>query len=127
MRTQLGMFIVALAIAAGCLPATASAGHPLDSNCSPTGDFCTGVFASHGSISAVLRTFSFRGDYELCIRPPGDRFDCRTFTLRSKVNGIYEGRVGLARQFGPLRGGRYAIRWVASGNPIGRVLHFTID
>jgi hypothetical protein len=126
MRTRLGVLIVALVIGAGCFPAAASAGHQLDSNCSPTGDYCTGVFASHGSISAILRTFSFRGAYELCIRPPGEHFDCRTFSLRSKAHGIYEGRVGLARQFGPLHRGRYAVRWVSSGYAIGPVLRFRV-
>jgi hypothetical protein len=115
-----GMF-VALA-----LPATASADRPLDSYCSPTGDYCTGVFASQGSTSAILRTFSFRGAYELCLRPPGERFDCRTFTLRAKAHGIYEGRVGLARQFGPLSRSRYAVRWTSSGYAIGPTLHFHI-
>jgi hypothetical protein len=108
------------------MPSAASAGHQLDSYCSPTGDYCTGVFASHGSISAILRTFSFRGTYRLCVRPPGERFACRTFALRSKAHGIYEGRVGLARQFGPLRRGRYAVRWMSEGFAIGPTLHFRL-
>jgi hypothetical protein len=117
---------LATALVVLALPAAASADRELDSYCSPTGDYCTGVFASHGGTSAILRTFSFRGAYELCVRPPGERFDCRTFTLRSKPHGIYEGRVSLARQFGPLRRGRYAVRWASSGSTIGPTLHFNV-
>ena len=117
-------FVAAIVIGALVIPSTASAGHQLDSYCSPTGDYCTGVFASRGSVSTILRTFSFRGDYELCVRAPRESFDCRTFTLRGKAHGIYEGRVGLAGQFGPLRRGRYAVRWRSGGYAIGPTLHF---
>jgi hypothetical protein len=123
-------FLIALAaagiLATLSLPAGASAGHRPESSCSPTGDYCIGVFVSHGSPAAVLRTFSFRGAYELCVRPPEESFDCRTFTLRRKGHGIYEGRVALARQFGSLQPGRYAIRWASSGSPIGQTLHFVV-
>jgi hypothetical protein len=126
-RRRIGFGLAMAAVAAVLIvPSTASAGHQLDSNCSPTGDYCTGVFASHGSVTAILRTFSFRGAYELCIRPPAERFDCQTFTLRSKSHGIYEGRVGLARQFGPLRKGRYDVKWSSSGYAIGPTLHFHV-
>jgi hypothetical protein len=127
MRARVPTALVAvIATLALLLPSAASAGHQLDSNCSPTGDYCTGVFASQGSISMVLRTFSFRGQYELCVRPPDEHFDCRTFTLRAKAHGIYEGRVGLARQFGPTRRGRYAVRWMSSGYAIGPTLHLNL-
>jgi hypothetical protein len=124
-RLRLGL-IAASVLVVLVLPATASAAHQLDSNCSPTGDYCTGVFASKGSITAIVRTFSFRGDYKLCLRPPGQSFDCRTFRLSRRPHNIFEGRVGLARQFGPLGRGQYAVRWASSGFAIGPTLHFGI-
>jgi hypothetical protein len=126
MRRLLIGLAAASMLATLSVPANASADHQPGSNCSLTGDYCIAVFPSHGSLTAVLRTFSFRGAYELCVRPPREPFDCRTFTLRRKAHGIYEGRVGLARQFGPLARGRYAIRWSASGTAIGRTLHFIV-
>jgi hypothetical protein len=114
-------------LAALSVPASASAVHQPGSNCSLTGDYCIAVFPSDGGLTAVLRTFSFRGAYELCVRPPKESFDCRAFALRPKAHGIYEGRVSLARQFGPLSRGRYAIRWMSSGTAIGGTLHFRVS
>jgi hypothetical protein len=128
MRRRIGI-AVALAgvVVALAVPAGATADHSLASNCSPTGDYCTNVFVSGGHYWLDIKTFSFRGAYELCVRVPGAPFDCEPFTLRSKPHGIYEGRVDLFRHFGPaLPHGSYAARWRSSGSAIGPTLHFHV-
>jgi hypothetical protein len=116
-----------LLAACACLlasPAPASAERVLDSYCSPSGDYCTVVVRSHGRIKLVLRTFSFRGSYELCVRPPGLSRECKSFRLFATRHGIYASRVDLARNFASSPRGRYAVSWRYEGFRVGRALHF---
>lgn len=96
----------------------------LDTYCSPTGDFCQGLFRKSGRVRAELSTFSFRGEVELCVNPPGGSTNCKDFRLRSSSQGIYKSSVALSKHF-DLRGrGRYSVAWKQSGFRIGTKLHF---
>ncbi|HEX7244071.1 MAG TPA: hypothetical protein VF245_00725 [Solirubrobacterales bacterium] len=119
--------LLPLLAACACLlapPTPAAADRVLDSHCSPSGDYCTAVVRSRGRIKLVLRTFSFRGSYELCVRPPGLPRECKSFRLFATRHGIYASRVDLARNFVTSRRGRYAVSWRYEGFRVGPALHF---
>lgn len=107
------------------IPSTAPASPtPFDSYCSPTGDFCQGLYRQ-GGVRAKLSTFSFRGSYELCVRSRRTGNDCKRFQLRTSSDGIYVGSVSLARHFDIGAHGRYAVAWTYGGSRIGKKLHFS--
>ena len=87
----------------------ASANKAVDSYCSPTGDWCQGVFREGGHIKFRIDTFSFRGPYKLCVKPPKEPRECRTFKLVHKSGGIYGSKIDFARNFSHRRNGRYAV------------------
>ncbi len=103
----------------------ASANKAVDSYCSPTGDWCQGVFREGGHIKFRIDTFSFRGPYKLCVKPPKEPRECRTFKLVHKSGGIYGSKIDFARNFSHRRNGRYAVSWHQEGFHIGPKLHFS--
>lgn len=126
MRHRLATTVLALA-AAACLliPASVSARmRAIDSYCSPTGDFCTYVARSGGRIKLVVRTFSFRGRYKLCVKPPRRSRQCHSYRLIPRRHGIYASRIDFARHFSHRASGRYTVSWHQSGFRIGPPLHF---
>ncbi len=98
---------------------------PVDSYCSPTGDYCQGIVRQNGRLRAKLSTFSFTGIYQLCVRTPRVGTDCNLFRLRRDGNGIYQGSIGLSRHFNLRPVGRYTVTWRYSGSRLGKSLHFT--
>ena len=98
---------------------------PVDSYCSPTGDYCQGIVRQNGTLRAKLSTFSFTGTYQLCVRTPRVGTDCNLFRLRRDSNGIYQGSIGLSRHFNLRPAGRYTVTWRYSGSRLGKSLHFT--
>lgn len=98
---------------------------PVDSYCSPTGDYCQGIVRQNGRLRAKLSTFSFTGTYQLCVRTPRVGTDCNLFRLRRDSNGIYQGSIGLSRHFNLRPAGRYTVTWRYSGSRLGKSLHFT--
>ncbi|MGV1048102.1 MAG: hypothetical protein ACOYD4_06210 [Solirubrobacterales bacterium] len=123
---RIGSGLVLVALASAAVAATPASAHsrPVDSYCSPTGDYCVGVFRSHGRIAFSVRTFSFRGEYELCIRPPGEAFECSGYRLVRVPHGIFASRIDFGRNFAHDRPGRYAVEWKYEGFRLGSVLHF---
>lgn len=118
--------LVGAVIAVVLLVGSGSAGAaklPIDSYCSPTGDYCQGLFRQDG-VRAKLSTFSFRGTYGICVRSRMTGRECKDFRLRRDSNGIYQGSVGLARHFEIRPRGRYAVTWSYAGSRLGRKLHF---
>lgn len=116
---------VLLVAAVAALPAPAEARTKvLDQYCSPTGDYCTNVQRADGTIVAEIRTFSFTGNYQLCVNPPKSGRDCSEFRLRRVPHGIYQGRVKLARHFNLRRNGRYSVSFRYGGYRLGESLHF---
>ena len=112
----------ALAVAGFGAPAQAKV---IDSYCSPTGDFCTGVFKAHGRIKLKISTFSLRGRYGLCVTNPVRRRTCHSFRLEHR-GGIYTDKVDFARNFPHGRAGRYTASWHKFGNRLGHPLHFRV-
>jgi hypothetical protein len=125
-RGRLAIPALALtAVAFLLVPAAASARtRAIDSYCSPTGDFCTYVARSGGRVKLVLRTFSFRGRYRLCVKPPRHSRQCRSYRLVARRHGIYASRIDFARHFFHRASGRYTVSWHLSGSRIGPPLHF---
>lgn len=119
-------WMVLVIAATGMLMASPAqaASKPVDSYCSPTGDYCQGLLRAKDGIKADLRAFSFRGTYQLCVDPPKARQSCERFRFRRASFGIFKGRVTLARHFDLKRRGRYSVTWRTSGFKIGQTLHF---
>ncbi|HEU5063456.1 MAG TPA: hypothetical protein VFT79_09940 [Solirubrobacterales bacterium] len=101
---------------------SASAG-VVDSYCSPTGDYCTGILREGGRVKLSISTFSFTGAYELTVKLPGVCRQTKTFRLRSKPHGIYSSRIDFARNFSCDGPGRYAVTWSWQGSQLGPALH----
>ena len=122
MKKLIGVVVmIAFFVGSGSASATKP---PIDSYCSPTGDYCQGLFRQDG-VRAKLSTFSFRGTYGICVRSRSTGRDCEDFRLRRRRDGIYHGSVGLARHFDIRPHGRYAVTWTYAGSRIGKKLHFT--
>ena len=73
-----------------------------------------------------IDTFASRGPYKLCVKPPKEPRQRRTFKLLHKSGGIYGSKIDFARNSSP-RGenGRYAVSWHQEGFHIGPKLHFS--
>ena len=120
--------LAALALIICSLPSATLARTVLDSYCSPTGDYCTGAFREQGRIKLSISTFSFTGEYQLCIDPPTGRDirDCKSFELRTKPNGVYSSRIDFARNFSGWGRGRYGVSWLLMGSRLGPLLRFNV-
>jgi hypothetical protein len=112
-------------VAALGLPGPAVADRTLDSYCSPTGDYCTGIVKEGGGTKLRIDTFSLRGEYEVCVKPPRHPQECGSFRLRHKGHGLYGSRIDWIHQFEYWGKGRYTVRWRYEGNGLGRALHWS--
>jgi hypothetical protein len=125
MPKRLAAVLFAASLLALVLVPAASAGqHQVDSYCSPSGDYCTGVIRADGRIKLLVRTFSFLGPYILCVRPPGEPRECNSYPLAELKFGIHASRVDFVRHYSHFRHGRYAVSWHSEGFRIGPTLHF---
>lgn len=122
MRRIAASLLAAMALFAAAAPSSASAG-VVDSYCSPTGDYCTGILREGGRIKLSISTFSFTGQYKLTVKLPGVCSQTKTFRLRSKPQGIYSSRIDFARNFSCDGPGRYAVSWRWRGTQLGPALH----
>lgn len=118
------LITLALACAFAARPATAAV---VDSYCSPSGDVCTTVKKKITQIGArvvklQIATFSFKGSYDLCVKPVGDRRECHSFRL-SKHRHLYRDSVIWTRYF-PEASGKQKATWRYSGDQIGPALTF---
>jgi len=97
----------------------------VDSYCSPTGDFCQGIYREDGRLRARLTTFSFTGKIQLCLRgtDSSSSRDCKKFVLRDNED-LFLSSVALAKHFDISAPGRYAVSWRYRGTRIGETLHF---
>lgn len=122
MKKLVGLALLVTSMLLTAAPAKA-APKPIDTYCSPSGDYCHGLFRQNG-VRAKFSTFSFRGSYGICVRSRMTGRDCKYFWLRRDNDGIYQGSVGLARNFNIRPRGRYAVTWTYGGSRIGKKLHF---
>jgi hypothetical protein len=122
-RLNLLLSVVAVTVALGLTAAPAPAVTRLASYCSPTGDYCQGVFRStSGSVFFQLRTFSFRGTVQTCVARRTRV--CRGRVLR-RIGSIHQATISWRGNYPPQGPGRYAVSWYAGGAKIGRTLYFT--
>ena len=93
--------------------------------CSESGDVCTAVTKKGGKLKLEMATFSFRGEYRLCVRNPSGVKRCRSFKLRGPDKfSLYSDRVGFAGNFPSNKPGKYKATWYKSGGRIGPGLKF---
>lgn len=108
---------------------------PIGSYCSPTGDYCMGIFRQDGAILFGIDAF-FGGRYSICVTDPlGDR-QCKSFRLYSrggKYRNLRSGQVRWFAAFGSSGPGVYRVAWyypacdLCRRRPIGRVLRFRVN
>lgn len=123
--SMLAAITVATIAIAGFSTTAEAAPNPVDSYCSPTGDYCQSIVRQNGRLRAKISTFSFTGTYQLCVRTPRAGTDCNLFRLRRDSHDIYQGSIGLSRHFNLQPSGRYTVTWRYSGYRLGKALHFT--
>jgi hypothetical protein len=96
----------------------------IDSYCSPSGDFCQGVFREGGRIKLKMSQFPLRGKYQLCVKPPRQAQSCNKFRWRKKKMGVYRSGVDFATYYPSKQKGLYKVRWRSSGSKIGKTMRF---
>jgi hypothetical protein len=94
--------------------------------CSPTGDYCIGIFVKQGVGRTLdVSGFALRGRYTLCVRRPTGHSDCRGFALKPNAAGAYASSVRWTKHFPHRARGRHRVTWRYEGATLGRVLSFT--
>lgn len=99
---------------------------PLDSYCSPTGDFCLFAKERAGQIKLGIRSFNDLGRYKLCVDPPRQRSQCKKSKLSRRKADIYADTLKLAQVVSSRPAGRYAARWELNGNRLGQPVRFSL-
>jgi hypothetical protein len=124
-RLVVGAVLLAcLAAAVSLVPAGAQASKVVNSYCSPSGDFCQYILRSNGKIKLEMRQFPLRGNYKLCVKPPGRGYSCRVFRWK-KSGPIFKSTVTFSRHFPSRKAGRYKVQWrTADGYKLGKSLSF---
>lgn len=98
--------------------------HVRPSYCSPTGDYCTSARKRKSGAILELRTFSFSGDYTLCVTAPDDKRTCHGFELE-KSGSVRRSRVSWSENFPNAGRGVYVVCWrVDSNRCLGPKLSF---
>ena len=130
--TARGLALVALALGICSLPAPVASGSAqtakqdrrLASYCTPTGDFCQGVFQRpSGTVYTDLTTFSYRGRVDVCITH--ETRVCRSAHLDAQGGGLFRARTRWQAAYPDEGSGRYVVAWLdAEGYRIGRRLAF---
>ena len=118
--------MLATGVAAAGLAAPAAAGpksSEIDAYCSPTGDYCLQVLTRNGRVKFGIRTFSFKGRYEICVKSPAGH-ECATFKL-DREGDTWTDRVDWARNFAAVPG-RYRVVWKLGGTRLGEALRFRV-
>jgi hypothetical protein len=104
-------------------PGAASADTRISGYCTPTGDYCQGIFrTASGGIDLKLDTFSFRWIVRICVTKRTRV--CHGRRLKGVGDGLYEASARWERNWPNQGGGRYAVSWYQGANKIGRTLHF---
>lgn len=115
------LFVLTVILCAGASPAAADS---IASYCSPSGDYCQGIFNLENGRRARLSTFSFQGRYRLCVRSRRYGKECRQFRLRRADHGIWQSSVRLASRFRMRWNGTYTVIWHYQGSLLGERLQF---
>ena len=103
-----------------------AAARPLDSYCSPSGDYCIGVFGPKADPVFKLTTFSFTGQYKLCVQQKGFERQCGWWKLQYGPKGTKKSNVPLNGSFFLEGAGDYTVSAFYGKSQLGRGLHFTI-
>jgi hypothetical protein len=90
---------------------------PLESYCSPTGDYCVAITDRRGRIKFELSTFSFKGRYRICVKNPGGK-ECHRYKLH-RDGDTWSDRVDWARNFEVEVPARYTVVWRFGGQRLG--------
>jgi hypothetical protein len=124
---RISLAAVALAAAlAAVTPASSAGERRIASYCSPSGDFCYGIFEQRRVVRFELTTAArYFGRYRICVRPPAGATVCKSFPVVARGQA-FGGVVRWARNY-PYRGpGAYRVTWRLGATALGRALVFTL-
>lgn len=116
--------LVAILVLAVTAPGAGATLRPIDSHCSPSGDFCQGIFRKDERIKFDMAQFPFRGKYQLCVKPPRQKRSCGKFKWHRKTGSLFRSRVDFARNFPSKGRGLYRVTWRVDGTKVGKTLRF---
>jgi hypothetical protein len=123
-RRSLATVVMCTCLAANAAVVVGDTGlppQPIATNCTHDGDVCTAILKHRGRIKFDIRSVSFDGNYDLCVRSPSERV-CKTFDLEAE--GLYVDRIDWLRHFSDDGPGRYKIVWKRFGERLGKPLYF---
>jgi hypothetical protein len=118
-------FTLSLVLGALWSTSAGAAPRPLDSYCSPTGDYCIGVFGPKSSPEFRLQTFSFSGKYKLCVQQQGYPRQCGYWKIEYGPHGTRKSYVKLKEHFFLFGAGSFTVSAFYSDSQLGRGLHFS--
>jgi hypothetical protein len=118
-------FTLCLALGVVWSSSASAAPRPLDSYCSPTGDFCIGVFGPKADPEFRLQTFSFTGQYKLCVKQKHYERQCGYWKLQYGPHGTRKSYVVLNDSFFLEGAGKYTVSAYYGNGQLGRGLHFS--
>ncbi len=106
--------------------AASGVGHAATRYCSPSGDYCVAAERVHGVRTLSFSSFAHRGRVRVCITFERAIRNCRRFQLTpdAEVPSIYQFKRRWTRSFPYHGAGRYDVRYVQRGEPIGPTLTF---
>jgi hypothetical protein len=127
MMRRLLVLVLVVAAFFAALASIASALEVRDSHCGHAGEYCTVIIQQKGRIKfeiVAIVASPFRGSYKLCVKPPREPRECRSFKFVSR-KAAKGSIVDFERNFSHRRSGRYAVSWHYKGHSIGKTLHFS--
>ena len=118
-------FSLCLALGAVLPLSAGAAARPLDSYCSPTGDYCISLNGPKSDPRFVLQTFSFKGQYKLCVEQDGYERQCGYWKLKNGRHGTHESRRPVNEGYFLVGAGDFTVSAFYGKAQLGRGLHFS--
>jgi hypothetical protein len=106
----------------------------IDSTCDPAIDYCWEIAARGSDVYLRMESDEKAGTFDVCVRPPAAKKECRTVRLRHRPPGK-QGDVGFGvsvdfdRAFGAAGPGAYLVDWesTVTGAQFSPTLRFRLD
>lgn len=109
---------LAVLVAALAAPSALAKDRTIASYCSESGDVCTGISVTNGSLMLEISTFAnYFLSYKLCVKGPASK-TCKTFPMREADRGSYGSRVRWRGNFPNQGPGVYKVTWQYSAKTL---------
>jgi hypothetical protein len=124
MRTKVPAVILAVVLSAVMLPAASATTKVVDGYCSPSGDYCTSIVKkADGTIVFKIRAFAdYFGRATACVTK--ETRACRSTSPGTDAHDLFVWSIRWQGHYPKEDPGRYKVRWLSGGEPIGPALYF---